>query len=357
MRDVAIVSFAQSVCEAENRRDNMAEMLLPVAQAAMAEAGITRDDIDFYSSGSHDFFEGRAFAYIQTIDALGAWPPISESHVEMDAAWSVYEAFSYLQLGQGDIALVFGVGRGSLPHDHDQVVPSQLDPYFLTPLSPHKDALAGLQARALVDGGRSSERAMAETVARSLAAARDNPWAQKAGEFSVDSLLSGPYVAAPLREHDVSPIGDAAAAMVLATGDTARRLVERPAWIRGLDHRIDTQYPGMRDLTDAPSARLALNAARRQAGGNGFGVDVAELHTEYSHQERILLDVLELDDQVAVNPSGGPLAGRPVTATGLIRIGEASRQIIDGRAQRALGHATGGQCLQQNLVCLLEGSS
>jgi acetyl-CoA acetyltransferase len=56
-----------------------------------------------------------------------------------------------------------------------------------------------------------------------------------------------------------------------------------------------------------------------------------------------------------VNPSGGPLAGRPATATGLIRIGEAARQIMDGAAERALAHATNGPALQQNLVCLLAG--
>jgi hypothetical protein len=42
-------------------------------------------------------------------------------------------------------------------------------------------------------------------------------------------------------------------------------------------------------------------------------------------------------------------------AAGLIRIGEAARAIMDGRADRALAHATSGPCLQQNLVCVLEG--
>jgi hypothetical protein len=46
-----------------------------------------------------------------------------------------------------------------------------------------------------------------------------------------------------------------------------------------------------------------------------------------------------------------------MTATGLIRIGEAARAILDGRAGRALAHATSGPALQQNLVCLLEGES
>jgi hypothetical protein len=41
-------------------------------------------------------------------------------------------------------------------------------------------------------------------------------------------------------------------------------------------------------------------------------------------------------------------------AAGLTRVGEASQRIIDGRAARAVAHATSGPCLQQNLVCVLD---
>jgi hypothetical protein len=42
---------------------------------------------------------------------------------------------------------------------------------------------------------------------------------------------------------------------------------------------------------------------------------------------------------------------------GLNRIGEAARRIWDGSASSALGHATSGPALQQNLVCVMEGRS
>lgn len=355
MREVAVVGFAQSPCTPANRRDDMAEIALPVIRDALAGAGIGRDDVDFVASGSHDFFEGRTFSYIESLDAVGAWPPISESHVEMDAAWAFAEAWAWLQLGEGDIALVYGIGRGSLAVDLDQVLPAQLDPYLLAPLRPHRDALAGLQAAAAVAAGLTSERHLAEIVVRCLAAATANPVAQKSGQLSVEEALAAPYVASPLRTHDVSPPGDAAAAVLLAAGPAARRLADRPAWVRGLDHRMDTHYPGCRDLTRSDSTRAA---ATRAAGLAGFGpsdVDVAELHTEYSHQEPLLAAALGLAG-ARLNPSGGPLAGRPVTATGLIRIGEAARQIMDGHAERTLAHATNGPALQQNLVCLLAGA-
>lgn len=354
MREIAVVAFAQSPCLAANRRDDMSEILLPVIGAALAQAGIARDDIDFYASGSHDFYEGRTFAYIESLDAVGAWPPISESHVEMDAAWAFYEAWAWLQLNEGDIALVYGIGRGSLSRDLDPVLASQLDPYFLAPLRPHRDAIAALQASAVLAAGLTSERGMAETVSRSWANAASNPAAQRSGTVAADALLARPYVASPLRAHDVAPIGDAAAVLVLAAGDTARRLADRPAWVRGVDHRMDTHYPGMRDLAAADTVTLACARAAAQAGFGAPDVEAAELHTEYSHQEALLAAALGLKE-TTINPSGGPLAGRPTTATGLVRIGEAAQRILRGDVHRALAHATNGPALQQNMICLLEG--
>ena len=354
MREVAVVSFAQSPCVPADREHDMAEIVLPVLREALDACGLARDEVDFFASGSHDFYEGRTFSYIESLDAVGAWPPISESHVEMDAAWAFAEAWAWLQLGEGQTALVYGIGRSSLATDLDQIMPAQLDPYLLAPLRPHRDALAGLQAAAMVDAGLTDERQLAEVVSRCRAAAAGNPAAQVSGHFPVDELLAAPYVATPLREHDVAPPGDAAAVIVLAAGDAAGRLADRPAWVRGLDHRMDTHYPGVRDLTCSASAHRAAARAAELAGFAPADAEVAELHTEYSHQEPLLVTALGLA-KTEVNPSGGPLAGRPATATGLIRIGEAARQIMNGTAGRALAHATNGPALQHNLVCLLAG--
>ena len=66
-------------------------------------------------------------------------------------------------------------------------------------------------------------------------------------------------------------------------------------------------------------------------------------------------DALGLDDSVEINPSGGALAANGIMVAGLTRIGEAANRIQAGSAKRALAHATSGPCLQQNLVCVLEG--
>jgi acetyl-CoA acetyltransferase len=352
--DIAIVGYAQTPC-VRDADPSEVQLLVPTVSEAIEMAGIDRRDIGFTCAGSCDYLTGGPFAFVSNLEAAGAWPPISESHVEADGAWAMYEAWMRLQEGDIDIALAFGSGKSS-PSNPAEVWAQQLDPYYLAPLGLDPVSLAGIQARALIDSGKATEEDFANVVARSRRNAKSNPNAQLSGDVTAAELLQQPYVRAPLRKHDLPPISDGAVAVILATGDRARSLCERPAWIRGIDHRIEPHQPGMRDITSSASTTLAA----RKAGYDGGPLDIVELSSTFSPQEIILLNALGFESgkgmaDAAVNPSGGPLAGNPVMAVGLMRIVEAAARIIDGSAHSALAHATSGPLLQQNLVCLLEG--
>jgi hypothetical protein len=191
----------------------------------------------------------------------------------------------------------------------------------------------------VIASGIADERSMAEVAVRSR------------GKGDVDTLLAEEFVRQPLRRHDVPPITDGAAAMVLATGDRARQLVERPAYITGFDHRTECHNPSFRALDDSPSTRIAAEAA----GLGDAPVEVAELQAAFTHEELLL--------RQRARPGGrrgrqslrrGPLRANPIMATGLCRVGYAADHIFGG-GKRALAHSTSGPCLQQNLVCILEG--
>ncbi|GHG21939.1 thiolase domain-containing protein [Streptomyces zaomyceticus] len=346
-REVAIVAFAQS--DHRRRTDDLSEveMVMPVLHEVLRQTGLKTSDIGFTCSGSSDYLAGRAFSFTMALDGVGAWPPISESHVETDGAWALYEAWVKLLTGEADTALVYSYGKSS-PGSVRDVLTRQLDPYYLAPLWPDSVALAALQAQALLDSGTTDEPALAAIAARSREDAAENPHAQLRG-----ARPQGGYVVRPLRTGDCPPIGDGAAAVILAAGDRARELCARPAWIRGMDHRIEAHSLGVRDLTDSPSTRLAAE----RAGAFDAPVDTAELHAPFTSQEVVLRRALDLDDSVRVNPSGGVLAANPVMAAGLIRLGEAAARIHRGDSDRALAHATSGPCLQQNLVAVLEGEN
>jgi hypothetical protein len=305
-RPVAVVAGSWFETPSEPER-NEVEMLLPVIHDVLGKAGLTQRDIGFTVSGSSDYLQGFTFAFVGALDAVGAWPPIRESHVEMDGAFALAEAVEVLQHGSAngesvDTALVYAFARPSRG-DLDRTLAIQLDPYSVAPLWPDARSLAGLQAQAMRDSGRFS----------------DVP--------------------------DVPPtvVADGAAALVLAVGDRAREITSSPAWIRGIDHRIESPNFGGRDLTTSASTRTAAAAA------GAVDIDAAWLHVLYPHQELLLREAIGLNGQ-PVDAAAGPMM-----VGGLQRIAAAADAIAAGRARRAVAHATSGACLQQNLVAVLEG--
>ncbi len=103
---------------------------------------------------------------MSNLDAIGAWPPKRDSHVEMDGAWALYEAWLRLQEGDIEIAVVTGSGRSSTG-DPALIYPMEMDPYFLAPLGADPLTFAALQARAVIAAGLADERSMAEVAVRS----------------------------------------------------------------------------------------------------------------------------------------------------------------------------------------------
>jgi acetyl-CoA acetyltransferase len=328
---------------------NGVEMLMPCFHALYDELGLKQTDIGFWCSGSCDYLAGRAFSFISAIDSIGAVPPINESHVEMDGAWALYEAYIKLLTGEIDTALVYGFGKSSAGTLR-RVLALQTDPYTVAPLWPDSVSMAGLQARLGLDAGKWTAEQMAQVALDSFAVAGRTDSEKPAK--SVDELLARPYFADPLRRHDIAPITDGASAIVLAAGDRARELRENPAWITGIEHRIETPVLGARDLTTSPSTQASAQAA---TGGDVGSIEIAEIYAPFTHQQLILTEAIGLPSSTKINPSGGTLAANPMFSAGLERIGFAAQHIFDGSAGRVLAHATSGPVLQQNLVAVLEG--
>jgi acetyl-CoA acetyltransferase len=350
MTDIAVVGFAHAPhVRRTDGTTNGVEMLMPCFRQLYEELGLQQTDIGFWCSGSSDYLAGRAFSFISAIDSIGAVPPINESHVEMDAAWALYEAYIKLLTGQVETALVYGFGKSSAGTLR-RVLALQTDPYTVAPLWPDSVSMAGLQARMGLDAGKWTAEQMAQVALDSFAAAGRTDSEKPAK--SIDELLSRPFFADPLRRHDIAPITDGASAIVLAAGDRARELRENPAWITGFEHRIETPILGARELTSSPSTAASARAA---TGGDVGSIEVAEIYAPFTHQQLILTEAIGLPPSTKVNPSGGALAANPMFSAGLERIGFAAQHIFDGSAQRVLAHATSGPVLQQNLVAVLEG--
>lgn len=289
VRDIAVVGFAHAPhVRRTDGTTNGVEMLMPCFAQLYDELGITKADIGFWCSGSSDYLAGRAFSFISAIDSIGAVPPINESHVEMDAAWALYEAYIKLLTGEVDTALVYGFGKSSAGTLR-RVLSRQTDPYTVAPLWPDSVSMAGLQARLGLDSGKWTHEQMARVAFDSFTNARRVDSVEP--PITVGELLARPFFADPLRRHDIAPITDGAAAVVLAADNRARELRENPAWITGIEHRIESPALGARDITESPSTKLAAKIA---TGGHTGDIDVAEIHGPFTHQHLIVAEAIRI---------------------------------------------------------------
>jgi acetyl-CoA acetyltransferase len=363
LRNVAVVGFAYAPLVARDEHRMATEILYPVVREALAQCGVERDAIDYQIGGSADYVDGRPFGFVQALDVTGSWPARQDLHLEMDAGFAAYYAWLRMQAGDCDSAIVCGWGKNS-EGELERVLNLQLDPYYQAAIGLTPTATAALQASAFMARTGTTDADLARVAARSRAAGARNPGVLLREAAPAAALQATPFVVEPLRRGYVAPPADSAVCVVMAAEGPAETMCDRPAWIHGVDQRAELQSLGARDLSRSQGARLAVERAFAMAGGGAArDVDVVELAAATAAEELILREALGLEADApapAVNPSGGPLAGHPFMMTGLLRLGEAFRQLA-GRAgacqvagaRRAVAHATQGHCLQQNLVFVL----
>jgi hypothetical protein len=338
---IAIVSFVELTPAEASQLDEI-ETIQNIVTRATDGAGISRDKIGFTVSGSCDMLVGRPFSWLMAMDGVGVSKPIEESHVEMDGAWALYEAWVRLQHGDIDAALIYCFGANAA-EDLMQVLALQLDPYYLAPTGINAAEVAALQASAMLAAG-ATETQFAEVAVRAGLAS------------SVEAALAEPYLHQPLRASDLPRFSDGAAAMVIARGDYARSVCKHPAWIQSMAHIADSHSLGVRDLSKAPS----LEKAARLAGVGEKPTDLVEVHAPFGPQELLAIEALRaagLHGTAALNPSGGTRAAQSVMVAGLAAIGRAASAIHRGEASRTVGHASSGPALQHNLIAVLEERS
>ena len=338
--DIAVIGWAQTPMVRHTDKTEV-QLLMSVITDAIEPLGLTRADIDFTCLGSCDYITGQAFslrAATSTPSAPGR--PKRDSHVEMDGAWALYEAWLRLQEGDIDIAVVTGSGRSSTG-DPSLIYPMEMDPYFLAPLGADPVTFAALQARAVIAAGIADERTMAEVAVRSR------------GKGTVDELLADDYVraaAAPPRPAADHRRRRRHGARPRRPGPGARRAP-------GLHHRLRPPHRVPQPVVPGPR-RLPLDPHRRRGGR------ARRRHRSRSPSCRPPSPTRSsCCARCSASATTSPSTPRAVRSrrtrswpAGSCRIGHAADHIFGG-GNRALAHSTSGPCLQQNLVCILEGRS
>ena len=195
-----------------------------------------------------------------------------------------------------------------------------------------------------------------------------NPFAQHQKERTLEEVLGGKKISGTFTSLQCTPIGEGAAAVIVASEDGIRRLgldagrAVRVAASVGRSQKVST------DATryDAVLTRETARAAFRESGITPDKLDVVELHDAFTVEEIEYVEAMgicgdgeaiahlkegafDIGGRCAVSPSGGLIAmGHPIGPTGLGQIVEIARQLRgeagprqQPRARTGLAHMVG----------------
>ncbi|RLG82053.1 MAG: thiolase family protein [Thermoprotei archaeon] len=196
-----------------------------------------------------------------------------------------------------------------------------------------------------------------------------NPYAQLKFKITPSKVLNAIKISEPITLYDMFPIGDGAAALILASSKVARKSGREVLLVRDVVSATSRPLYLRDDITRFESIATLISMLRRKYG---FRIDdaVYEIHDSYSIYAYIILEELgiarrgasykEVENLVYVNVSGGLKArGHPFGATGVYQVSEVYNIMVKGAGgvrfdgTFGLTHSMSGPDYNSRL-CLLE---
>ncbi|MFH1125597.1 MAG: thiolase domain-containing protein [Candidatus Altiarchaeota archaeon] len=224
---------------------------------------------------------------------------------------------------------------------------------------------AMMARRHMMDYGTTEEQISLVAV-KNHANGKLNPYAQFQFEVNLEEVMNSSMVADPLRLLHCSPITDGAAAVILANEEKAKKICEKPVWIKGSALATDTlSLHERKSITRVEASINAGKKAYQMAGVKPKDIDFAEVHDCFTIAEILAVESLgfckigeggkltedgetKIGGRIPVNTSGGLKAkGHPVGATGIAQAIEATWQLRGEAEKRQVKNAKIG--LTQNV--------
>lgn len=329
------------------------------ARTAMDDAGVTAADVQraFFGNAVSGLITGQEMirGQIALRDlGLGPIPVLNVENACASGSSAVHQAVTSIEAGQSDLVMV--VGAEKLTHedkrrsfeaigtavDLERLEQLERDLYGDEPAADgdrsfFMDVYADM-AKRYMDRSGATEADFAAVAVKSHDHAATNPIAQYRDAVTVEQVLSSRHISGPLTLLMCSPIGDGAAALLLASEERAEQMradavkVAASVLVSGLG-------------TDDDPAGIGARQAYEQAGLGPDDVDVVEVHDAAAPAELIMYEELGLcgpgegpkllasnetriGGRVPVNPSGGLISkGHPVGATGVAQLVELTEQL------------------------------
>jgi acetyl-CoA C-acetyltransferase len=380
----AIVACGQTDHASRRLDVSLPELAREAIDRCLESRGLGLDDVDAVVMGNMEMFEGIYLVDQLAVDALGAvGKPLFKLNTGGTVGASVAVACHHL-VASGRFARVLGVGVQKQSEGSTQsAITTVGDPVWERAVMAGAIGNFATMASTYIDESGVTEEQAAKVAVKARRNACRNPHAHlRLPDITVEEVLQSEMLAHPIHRLDMCPSSDGACAIVMAGGDGAGDLADRPAWVHAATTAHDQQYMG-----DSPK-RLAVMRSLRAAAEKGYrqaGIedprrdfDVAEIYEPASYAELAMCEnlgicpmgeggrlidegVTLMDGELPVNPSGGVLSTNPVGATALIRVAEAALQVmgeagerqVDG-VRRALATGYGGNAWTDLLVLSAE---
>jgi acetyl-CoA C-acetyltransferase len=370
MTAIAIVGTGQTE-HARRRLDvSQAGLAREAVLEALADAGLTMDDIDSVVVASGPAMFGAVNQPEKwLVDALGArYKPVVR--VTSGGGTGLAGALQAMNQIKGGLAKrVLVVAYDKLSEGALQASISTLyDPFWGRDFAVGIMGFSAAYWLARIDTLGHSEEAAAMVAVKNRKNAMLNPKAHVKKEVTIEDVLASRPLCWPIKLLDVPPISDGACAVILAAEDDAEAITDKPAWIRGMAYFCEADNGANRTMVQSEPLKSAAARVYRTAGITNprRQFDVAEVQEPYTCFELSYYEGLGLCEEggaadliasgatamtgdIPVNPSGGCMGANPIGATALIRLAEAAMQVtgaagahqVDG-AELALVQAGGG---------------
>ncbi|NKJ92855.1 thiolase domain-containing protein [Rhizobium leguminosarum bv. viciae] len=325
----------------------VAQLHAEAARGALADAGLTKDDVDgYFCSGdapggalSMANYLNLRLRHCDTLDVGGS-----------SAVAQVAQACAAIQMGKCNVALITQAGRPKslgVTTGTKKIVKDSLAPDVIWELPyavPNVANYALVAARHFYEFGTTSEQLAWVRVAASHHA-QHNPNAVLRKLVTVDDVLRSPLISDPLHRLDCCLITDGGGAIVVARNEIAVSLRRPAIRLRGAGLALKHQEAGAIDLTYSAAAQSGREAFSQA------GIDAADIRYASIYDSFTITVIIQLEDlgfcpkgkggafvadgnlianvgRLAVNTDGGGLCNNhPANRGGITKVIEAVRQL------------------------------
>ncbi len=329
--------------------DSYATLGLAAVRGALADAGIEWPAVEsaYFAKALLPMAPGRPM--LRHLGATGI-PVMHVENASASGSAAFRQACMEVASGMCDVALAVGVdkpapvARGEAAMGIPQLAEDAIVPFT------HFALLADQYAQR--HGVKQED--FAHVAVKNHGNGARNPNAHRQQARTLDEVLGGRPVSGSLTTLQCCPVGEGAAAVIVASEEAIRRLGVsggKPVRVTASAARSQRLYEDPTRF-DASLTEETTRLALQQTGLRAEQVDVLELHDAFTVEEVEYVEAMglcgpgravpllkegawDIGGRCAVNPSGGLIAmGHPIGPTGIGQIGEIALQLRDEAGAR-----------------------